>query len=72
VHLTNDAIQKNGANYGKFEKGNKLSYLELQRYLEASYRRERGSFFGEILPRMKEMATEAVRATYCYLDERRL
>lgn len=26
IHLTNDAIQKNLPDYGKYEKGNKLSY----------------------------------------------
>jgi len=26
VHLTNDAVQKNADEYGKFESGNKLSY----------------------------------------------
>lgn len=26
IHLTNDAIQKYGASYGKYEEGNKLSY----------------------------------------------
>lgn len=26
VHLTNDAVQKRGADYGKFESGNKVSY----------------------------------------------
>ena len=26
THLTNDAIQQNSNDYGKFEKGNKLSY----------------------------------------------
>jgi tubulin monoglycylase TTLL3/8 len=26
IHLTNDAIQKNTADYGKYEKANKLSY----------------------------------------------
>lgn len=33
VHLTNDAIQKNGDNYGKYEHGNKVSYEELERYI---------------------------------------
>ncbi len=28
VHLTNDAIQKHAADYGKFEAGNKLSYVD--------------------------------------------
>lgn len=26
VHLTNDAVQKNLPDYGKYEKGNKISY----------------------------------------------
>ena len=26
IHLTNDAIQKNLPTYGKYEKGNKVSY----------------------------------------------
>lgn len=26
IHLTNDAIQKNSADYGKFESSNKISY----------------------------------------------
>jgi tubulin---tyrosine ligase len=28
VHLTNDAIQKNDKNYGKYEAGNKISYSD--------------------------------------------
>jgi hypothetical protein len=26
VHLTNDAVQKQQSDYGKYEKGNKISY----------------------------------------------
>jgi hypothetical protein len=37
IHLTNDAIQKNGENYGKYEPGNKISYQELQKYLDANH-----------------------------------
>ena len=29
VHLTNDAVQKNLPDYGKYEKGNKTTYEEL-------------------------------------------
>jgi hypothetical protein len=36
VHLTNDAIQKKGDEYGKFEKGNKVSFPEFEKYLEGS------------------------------------
>jgi len=28
IHLTNDAIQKHADDYGKFEPGNKMSYLD--------------------------------------------
>ena len=31
VHLTNNAVQKNASNYGKFEDGNQLSFADLQR-----------------------------------------
>lgn len=34
IHLTNDAVQQHSDNYGRFEEGNKLSYPELQRYLD--------------------------------------
>jgi tubulin monoglycylase TTLL3/8 len=33
VHLTNDAVQKQLPDYGKYEKGNKISYDELNEYL---------------------------------------
>lgn len=33
VHLTNDAVQKYGDSYGKFEAGNKLSYADFDRLL---------------------------------------
>lgn len=33
IHLTNDAVQSQGQHYGRFEKGNKISYAQLQRYL---------------------------------------
>jgi len=30
IHLTNNAIQKNNENYGKFENGNQLSFEHLE------------------------------------------
>lgn len=30
IHLTNDAIQKKGKDYGKFESANKISFVEFQ------------------------------------------
>jgi len=34
VHLTNDAVQKHCKDYGKYEKGNKVSYEEFEKYLK--------------------------------------
>lgn len=34
VHLTNDAVQKTSAEYGRHEQGNKLSFAEYQTYLD--------------------------------------
>jgi hypothetical protein len=34
IHLTNDAVQKQLPDYGKFEKGNKINYDDLHEYLQ--------------------------------------
>ena len=34
IHLTNNAVQKNSESYGKFEKGNQLSFKQFQEYLD--------------------------------------
>lgn len=52
VHLTNNAIQKHGDNYGMHENGNQLSFQNLEKYAE-----EHGldlKFKENILPAMKE------------------
>lgn len=57
-------MQKNLPDYGKFEKGNKLSYDELEAYISkvSSKKKEPVSFRNEILPKMKKIATDAIRA----------
>jgi hypothetical protein len=70
THLTNDAVQKNGQDYGKYEKGNKVSYADFQKYL-INHVNPDVDFFKHILPKMKEMATESIRATYSMLDPER-
>ena len=34
IHLTNDAVQKNSQDYGKYENGNKMSLHDFQKYLK--------------------------------------
>jgi len=52
IHLTNDAIQKYLPEYGKYEKGNKLSYADFQKYLEKEFGK-RYNFFTDAYPVMK-------------------
>lgn len=70
THLTNDAVQKYGQDYGKFEKGNKISYCEFQRYLTSNVSADI-DFQNHIIPKMKELATDSIRATYAMLDPER-
>jgi tubulin monoglycylase TTLL3/8 len=51
VHLTNDAVQKHLPDYGKYEKGNKISYDELNDYLvKNNYKL---NFWNDAFPKMK-------------------
>jgi hypothetical protein len=52
VHLTNDAIQKNDGDYGKFEQANKLSFQDFEKYLAQNYT-GKGSFSNDIFPKIK-------------------
>lgn len=71
IHLTNDAIQKNNAEYGKYQKANKLSYSDLQKYIETVSGVRKVNFYEDIIPKMKHFATEAIKATYFILDSNR-
>ena len=70
IHLTNDAVQKNLPDYGKFEKGNKLSYDDLENYIAkiSSKRKEPVSFKTHLLPKMKKIATDTIRACSGSID----
>jgi len=59
IHLTNDAVQKYSADYGKYESSNKLSYSEFEKILN----KEKGiSFYDFILPKIKSMVTDVFNA----------
>ena len=68
IHLTNDAIQKYSAEYGKFESGNKLSYRDFQKYLDQNYSEKKINFVGSILPVIKEMIKDTFLASWSKLD----
>ncbi|OMJ73721.1 hypothetical protein SteCoe_27535 [Stentor coeruleus] len=69
IHLTNDAIQNKCEDYGKFEKGNKLSYHDFQRYLDS--KNIKVNFLEEIIPKIKKIVKDTVKATYTKLNENR-
>lgn len=69
VHLTNDAIQKHSADYGKFENGNKLSYRDFQRYLDSNHHNI--NFNLQILPKIKSIVKETMMAAYSAIDSNR-
>ena len=50
VHLTNDAVQINSEDYGKFENGNKLSINDFQRFLDLNYPSRNICFMRDLFP----------------------
>ena len=67
VHLTNDAVQKYLPDYGRYEKGNKISYDDLEKYLKREFN-GRYSFFKTIYPQMKKIAIDSMKASSKFLD----
>ena len=59
VHLTNDAVQKNSADYGKFESANKISYMDFDKHL---VKEKNVSFFTKILPKIKVLVSDVFEA----------
>ncbi len=56
IHLTNDAVQKNSDDYGKFENGNKVSYQNFQKYLDTHMPAKKVVFHKHILPQIRVMS----------------
>jgi hypothetical protein len=50
VHLTNDAVQKNGDDYGRYEKGNKVSFEEFSKFIDET---SKITFANDIYPKIK-------------------
>lgn len=69
IHLTNDAIQKQSPEYGKFESGNKLSYKDFQKYLDLFYPDKQLNFYSTILPQVKNIVRDSMLACYKEIDK---
>ena len=62
-------MQKKLDDYGKFESGNKLSYPEFQKYLDSQ--KLDLDFVKTVVPKIKKMAQETMRAISRKIDPNR-
>ena len=70
VHLTNDAVQKKGENYGLFEPGNKLSYSELAKLISEKTN-SKVDFKRDIWSQIKFLVFTTFQATFTRLDPKK-
>ena len=70
IHLTNDAVQKYTPHYGRYEPGNKVSFVQFQKYLDSNYK-DKYNFEEEILPKMKAIALDAVKSVFVKISPER-
>ncbi|OMJ91801.1 hypothetical protein SteCoe_5585 [Stentor coeruleus] len=61
IHLTNDAVQKHCDDYGKYESGNKMSYGELQKYLDIYYNSRPVNFIEEVGTKIKKIVKDTIK-----------
>jgi tubulin polyglutamylase TTLL1 len=66
VHLTNDAVQKKLDDYGKYESGNKLSYPDFQKFLDAQ--KIKCDIDKDLVPKLKNLARDSMRAVRRKVD----
>ena len=68
IHLTNDAVQKQSDDYGKFEFGNKVSFTEYQEYLNLTVPKLNIDFKHHIFSQIRRIMQDSIRACYNTLD----
>ncbi|EGR31385.1 tubulin-tyrosine ligase family protein, putative [Ichthyophthirius multifiliis] len=68
IHLTNEAVQKKASgNFGKFEKGNKISFSNFEKYLK----KIKNYSFSNIVQQMKNIANETICAAFTKIDPKK-
>eukprot|EP00933_Yihiella_yeosuensis_P050700 TRINITY_DN48498_c0_g1_i1.p1 TRINITY_DN48498_c0_g1~~TRINITY_DN48498_c0_g1_i1.p1 ORF type:complete len:775 (-),score=100.73 TRINITY_DN48498_c0_g1_i1:113-2227(-) len=72
VHLNNDAVQKHGEAYGKFESANKMSLTEFQRYLDQHHPEYGLSVEGTVVPQMRNLMADTIKAAGERLNPRNI
>eukprot|EP00435_Cladocopium_sp_Y103_P015511 s2460_g3.t2 len=72
VHLNNDAVQKQGEEYGKFESGNKLSLEEFQKFLDEHHQVRKISVREDLMPKCHSLMADAIRSAASKLNPRKI
>ena len=62
--MTNDAVQKNHENYGKYEDGNKIDYATFKKYLTAKYPAKKLDFDTQVYENIKSIGLDSIKATF--------
>ena len=65
VHLTNDAVQQDCREYGKYEQGNKVSFKDFATYLQ-NYKKV--DFYKDIYPKMRDAIRNTLEALWARLQ----
>ena len=69
IHLTNDAVQKNSEDYGKFENANKLSFSDFDRYFsEFPVGDYELKFARDFLPQIRALVRDSFRSVEKIID----
>ena len=71
VHLTNDAIQIESQDYGKYETGNKISFADFQKYLDKHLPELNVDFHRDVFSQIKRIIADTYRAVYDKIDPQR-
>ena len=64
-------MQRESPNYGKYEVGNKISYTEVQRYLDLICSDKSLNLERDILCKVKEIVRDVIKANYSLIDPKR-
>lgn len=72
IHLTNDAIQKQADDFGKFENFNKMSYQDFQKYLNQNYMTLKIDVIKHIIPQIRKLIADTMKAVCFKIDPNRL
>ena len=67
IHLTNDAVQKDHEDYGKYESGNKLSYYDFQKFLNSNHPSQ--DFFVHMYPQIVDIVKSSISSVHKIIND---